>query len=118
MRKTPEAFDDVAVPLRVVEKALVVLAPRFRYRRDKLLVTPDGLCLQRAVLRMLERQIEECPLHGRELQVDAAVDAGQRKLLRGRILGKGPRCPAMNMARELVEQNDQGEPPECGRAPG
>jgi hypothetical protein len=117
VRETPEALYHGAVPPREVEEILVVLAPRLSHGCREALVALDRARLQRPVLRMLERQIEERALRGRKLQVNTLVNPGHRKLLRGRVLGEGLWRSAMNMARELVEQNDQGEPPVRRRSP-
>src|SRR5688500_17927137 len=75
MRKSPEALDDVVVALRVVEEALVVLAPGPRDHGAQATETFDRQPLQRGILRVLQRQVEERPRGGYETAIEVALDA-------------------------------------------
>ena len=59
------------------------------------------------VLAVLEGQVEEHPLAGRALHVEAAPDRRARDLARLGIGGEGLGRSAGEVARELVEQEDQ-----------
>ena len=67
---------------------------------------------------MLQRQVEEAALDDRERAIVARVDARERARERLRIRREGARLAAKQVSRELVEQQDQREPPARARAPG
>jgi len=77
----------------------------------------DAARLDRGVLGVLERQIEDAALEQAELVVEARVDAGRRQLQRVRVGGEGLGLSAVDVARELVEQHDQRQPAARARGP-
>ena len=80
-----------------------ILAKCLAQRREQ----ADGLVLVGEVLRMLERQIDEHPLHRSKRLVEAPGDSGTRDLPRLGIGGERFRRAAMQVAGELVQQDDQ-----------
>ena len=78
MRKSPEARDDVAMQLGVFHELSV--AERFGEH--------DAALLQRQILRVLERHVEEDPQRGICRRIEAALDRAQRHALRQRIRRK------------------------------
>jgi len=110
MREPAEAGDDVVVALGVVEKTLVILAPR---GRDCAAEAPEGFdrqALQRDVLGVLERQVEERAGGRDEAAVERRGDAVGGETLRRRVLREGRAAIPVNVARELIEHDDEREP--------
>ncbi len=97
MREAPEAHDDVAMHLGVAR------VPRIACRADQ----PHGERLQRQILRMLERHVEEdAQRHGCRLIV-AGGDGALRREARQTIGSEGVRRIPVDVARDLIEQEDQ-----------
>src|SRR5687767_14407514 len=107
MRKSPEALDDVVMALRVVEKALVVLAPGRHDLGAQAMETFDRQPLQGGILRVLQRQVEERARGGYESAIEAARDAIDGEALRRVVLRERADRAAVDVAGELVEQDDQ-----------
>ena len=104
--EAPEAFDDVAMCAGVGEVAFEGLAQWLWDRVTQGLEQLHAACLQGAVLGMLKRQIEEGPLDRTQLPIQAALDAVEGPGARPRIgFERGGRV-AVNVATELVHQDD------------
>ena len=58
---------------------------------------------------MLERQVGELPLHRKQCLIPPSREHELRAVERHRILGKGPRVAAVEVARELVQHDHQCE---------
>src|SRR5262249_10819846 len=99
MREAAEARNDVAMSERIRQAFTIV-------RR---LVKGDAAVLVLEVLGMHERQVEE-PLLGRvDGLVEAALEGGRGDRAGACIGRKGTRAGAKYVARELIEQEEQGE---------
>ena len=106
MREAPEALDDVTVRAGVGKVAFEGLTQRLRHRVTQGLEQLHAACLQGAVLGMFERQIEEGPLDRPQLPVQAAFDAVHRPGARQRVGGERGGRIAVDVATELVHQDD------------
>ncbi len=107
MREATEAGDHVAVLPGVLDEGEQRGAPRLgRLPREGLEAT-HGLLLRGAVLGVLEGQQQEALLGGKERRVVPARDGapGRREGLR--VAGEGPGRAALQIARELIQRQDQ-----------
>ena len=66
-------------------------------------------CCAAAVFRVFERQVEERPLVRAERAVEARGHGRFRDAQRPRVAGEHPRGAAIEVARELIEQQDQSQ---------
>ena len=70
-----------------------------------------GLILHLAALGMLQRHVEEDPLHHVERGIGGGLHARERERECLRIVGEGARGAAEDVARELVEQDHEAQAP-------
>ncbi len=109
MRKTPEAGHDVAVQPRVAQ----VLVQRGVAERRGLLAqaleAAHGLVLQGQRLGVHQGHVEEHTGHHGQALVLAAGHGRVRERLGARIAGEGARLAAEQVARQLVQQEHQGQ---------
>src|SRR5712671_7003491 len=99
VREAAEPADDVGV----------MLGPFDRLRVVGRAVEGDAALLVGELFRMLERQVEEHPLGGRDELVEAARDRARRDLARQRIGREGAGISAEHVARKLVEHDQERE---------
>src|SRR5882757_9631319 len=93
MREAAEAANDIGV----------MLGPFGRIRVAARAIEGDAALLVGEIFRMLERQIEEHPLGGRDGLVEATRDRARRDLASQWIGREGAGVPAEHVARKLVE---------------
>jgi len=117
MRKTAEARDRVAVALGPAER----LAAAGRERRGRLggeaREAFDRTPLELDVFAVLQGEIEEGSLDDAELPIDAGREPVEAEASRDRIAGKCLRPAAMDVTRELIDQEDEREPATCRIGP-
>src|SRR5690606_31961303 len=109
VREAAEALDHVAVSDGVVEEGLEL---RARVRRRLGGERPEALDRDRLrgrILGVLEGEVEEGALVERQLLVLAARERAARQLERVGVGGERVGGAAMKVARELVEQQHEGE---------
>lgn len=107
MGKAAEARNDVAVAQRVIGITREEVPLVFRRLDHQCRKQLDAAILQFDRFGMLQRQITEHALDAPQFALGTAVDQFQCQLQRQRITGKGPGRVAMDVARELVKQQDQ-----------
>src|SRR5690606_3854317 len=115
--KAPEASDDVAVLAGVVEHALRQRPPGRLALLQQPLVLLHRDVLQVRILGMLQGQVEKPALHRAQHLVQVLLDAVQAQPLRRGILGEGLRPAAVDVAGELIQQDDQGQAAAGGLLP-
>src|SRR5450830_70386 len=98
MGKAPEAFDDLSVLLGPMESAGI-----------QLLVEEQGALLVLHVFRMLKRQIAKRTQYRLDQLIQPGVYHAPRIQTRQRVRGEHMRRAAKRVARELIEQNQQGQ---------
>ena len=109
MGKPAEPRNDVPVLARIV-RVVGQGRPQRGWRTGRqLFEAAHAFFLQRQVLGVLQRQVEERSRGWNEVAVEAASYALGGEPLRGRVLSEGGGGAAMDVARELVEQDDQRE---------
>ena len=72
-------------------------------------ITDQRLRLCGAILGMLKGQIEKTPLSNAEFAIDTRCDTVTGEGLRAQIAGKGAWRGPVNIARELIADQDQGQ---------
>ncbi|CAH1658121.1 hypothetical protein CHELA1G11_11368 [Hyphomicrobiales bacterium] len=82
------------------------------------LVQGEAVVLVGEFLGMHERQIEELPLYGFDLAVEAAQDGASRHLAGESICREAAGAATEHVARELVEQDNEGKGRLGDRFPG
>jgi hypothetical protein len=107
MRKTTEPGNDIAVQFGVVHVIVVADALRHQFHAKLLIVQ---------VFAMFERHVIEQPPVGRLLHIETGVDCIARDFKRFGVAGIGSCIVPVEIARHLVEQNDQCQAT-VGRAP-
>ena len=112
MGEAAEATDDVVVQPRPVERMGV--ARLLRMMGEEL----DGAGLVARVLRMLEGKVEEGAEHGLGRLVVAAGDGEVRGGQGQRVGGEGVGGAAVEVPRDLVGQQDEGQGGVRGLGPG
>ena len=117
MGKAAEALDDVAVVSGVVRESDVFLAPGRRDLGRKPLERARTESLQREIFGVLERQVEERALCGNQGTVRSLLDAGNREPLRRQVLRECGCGATVDVARELVEHDDERNPAARRRGP-
>ena len=111
MRKTAEPFDDVVMFARVVHVLGEVVAPGIAglgRERPELL---DGSALEIEVLGVLKRHVQEDTLDRIEGAVLPGFDAGDTVGGSLRVVHERGRRSAMDVARHLIEEDHEGQPP-------
>src|SRR5262249_27363734 len=99
MREAAETPDDVAVQL----------CPAGEVRVAECINKRDGARLVGLVLRMLERKVKKQSLRCRHRLIEAARDRALGHRAGHRIGCEGAGVGAKHVARELIEQEDEGE---------
>ena len=117
MGEPAEALDDIAVVPGVVRESDVFLAPGRRDLGRKPLERARAEPLELEILGMLERQVKERALRGNQRAIRALLDAGIGKTLRRRVLREGGCGAAVDVARELVEDDNERDPAAWRRGP-
>ncbi len=103
-----EAIDDLLVALGVAEEGVVAVLDGRGGGGGEALVEFDAAGLELAILGVLEGEIEEAPLDGTESLVVAEFEALEDDLLGLRILSPGLGLAPMDVAGELIEEEDEG----------
>lgn len=106
MGKTAEAGDDIPVTAGKVE---IVPKRGVGVVLEEPLKQGDAEILQLQALGMLQGQVEEEALYGEKMGVMAMGQPLQAELLSAPILGKRSWLPPTGVARQLIEQQQQGE---------
>lgn len=110
MGKPAEALDDVAVALGVVDEEVERRPPRRWHLVGEAADGLHRLILVGDTLRMLQRHVEEEPVDRSQLTVIAAGESLEHGPARHGIGGEGADGPTPDVARHLVEQQNQCEP--------
>src|SRR6516165_222003 len=109
--ETPEPLDDRAVVLGRAQGGGEGLAQLHGSFGEQPPGRRNRFLLHLAALGVLQRHVEEDPLHNRERCVRRGLHAREREAERLLIVGKGTRGAAEDAARELIEQDDEAQPP-------
>jgi hypothetical protein len=107
VRKPPEALNDLLVAQHVFHLLEGALAGAAAMLLGPAPEQGDGAGLVLGILGMFERQVEEEAAVERGASIEAALDRGVGGGARPGVAGKGAQRAAMDVARELVEQQHE-----------
>ena len=110
VRESAEALDDVPMGDSIIRAAPERSSERRgRGQGSECRESPDRPRLDRAVLGVLERHAEEDPLGGGERRIEPLVEAVRAERERLRVAREGFGPAAIQVPRQLVEQQDETE---------
>ena len=107
--ETTEAVHDVAMLARMDDRVPDVLGELAVDARSERLPNAHGLILPLPILGVLEGHVEEHALNRSQELVESALPGAQAARERLGVAGEGRARAAMDVARELIEDDDQGE---------
>lgn len=110
MREATETRNHLPMLPSIIEKTGVAITLIRRNAVAQCLEQRDGTLLQCAVLGVLQWHVGEHTLDRWQLAVETFLDTPQRQLLCEKVLRPSARIVAIEIARKLVQYDQQGQP--------